>query len=168
MKLITFILILITFFPIQGQNRFQKGPKHFGKRFDDLEKIKLLEVLELDEETTLKFFARRNELKRKVDDLLNDQREVLIKLQNLLESDKSDEEYDVLIEKTLNTNTLISKEKNRFIKSLSDILSKEQIAQYILFEKKFRNDIKDLLIERGRKHYFRNRFGEENPSLKEE
>ena len=168
MKIITFILILITSFSIQGQNRFSKGSKHFGKRFDDLEKIKLLEVLELDEETTLKFFGRRNELKRKVDDLLNDQREVLIKLQSLLESDKSDGEYDALIEKTLNTNTLISEEKNRFIKSLNDILSREQIAQYIIFERKFRSDIKDLLIERGRKHFFRNRFEEENPIQEEE
>jgi hypothetical protein len=37
---------------------------------------------------------------------------------------------------------------------LFDILTVEQMAKLIIFEKKFKNDVKDLLIERGRRKFF--------------
>ena len=46
--------------------RDRKGPR---EKIEQLEKIKLIEALDMDEQTTLKFFARRNESRSRIDKL---------------------------------------------------------------------------------------------------
>jgi len=163
MKFFTIIILLVTTTSFQAQNKPARGPHHFGKRFEDLEKIKLMEVLNLDEETTLKFFKRRNSSRMKVDKIMKEHDELLNKMKELINSGNTDKNFDSFINQSLEYNTKINAEKNNFIKFLDDILTKEQIAKVIIFEKSFRNEIRDLLIEKGRNKYFRNRIEDQKP-----
>src|SRR5690606_24597403 len=67
--LILFILLIAVSTQYAQESR---GGKHDPKgRLAELEKIKLLEALDMDEETTLKFFSRRNAHKDKMDELFD-------------------------------------------------------------------------------------------------
>ena len=52
-----------------------------------------------------------------------------------------------MIDKYLSYDNEIEKEREAFIHSLSDILSVTQIAKLVVFEKKFRDEIRDILFK---------------------
>ena len=133
-----------------------KPPHHMRERLSQLEKIKLIETLEMDEETTLKFFARRNEHQMKIDQLVALGDEAIQKMEVILKSGKysTTEELKSLIEEANSIHSRIEQEKSNFINSLEDILSTEQIAKLIIFERKFKDELKRVLF-RDRK--FKNR-----------
>ncbi len=59
-----FSLILLLACSIKAQDRRHHDSDAF-KKVEELEKIKLIEALGLNEDTTLRFFARRSEYKAK-------------------------------------------------------------------------------------------------------
>ncbi len=113
-----------------------------------LEKIKLIESLEMNEETTLRFFARRNENQSKIDELGNKIDKKLEELNNLVNSDNSieDEKYKTIIDEINKLHQQVGIEKEKFIRSLSDILTYRQIAKYIVFERNFREELRDAIF----------------------
>ena len=66
MKKLLFVIFFVAFIvSINAQQERHRWKNEIDK-YEQLEKVKLIEVLNLDEETTLKFFARRNESKSKM------------------------------------------------------------------------------------------------------
>lgn len=114
-----------------------------------LEKIKLIESLEMNEETTLRFFARRTENQSKIDELGNKIDKKLDELNNLVNSDKNieDEKYKTIIDEINSLHQQVGIEKDKFIKSLPDILTYRQIAKYIVFERNFREELRDAIFK---------------------
>ena len=125
------------------------GPPHDGmKKIEQLEKIKLIEALDMDEQTTLKFFARRNENRNKIKELMDKSRQQLDAINDKLkEKSVNEKELNSMIDKYLSYDNEIEKEREAFIHSLSDILSVTQIAKLVVFEKKFRDEIRDILFK---------------------
>ena len=154
-KLIICITILLssTFLFSQSKHSYKERP--FSKKFKELEKIKLIETLNLDEEVVVKFFARRNKLKNQINEL-HEERELSINLlEDLITKKESETAYSPILKKISDNELKIIEIKSKFISSLSSILTKEQIAKFIIFERNFKKDIKNLLIERGRRKYLK-------------
>lgn len=148
------IIFVIIFSTLTIAQRKPDDHKHFGKKFEELEKLKLLETLDLDEETAIKFFTRRKKSHKKVDELFKENHLIFKRMEEALENNK-DTEYPSLVKKSTEIENKIMNEKLLFIKSLNDILTEEQILKVILFDHKFKKEIRNLLLERGRKKYFR-------------
>lgn len=148
MKLNFSLLLVLILSPViifaQGM-RDHRGPR--GK-IEQLEKIKLIEALDMDEQTTLKFFARRNEMRDRVDEL-NDSLDTITDNLETKFSNKDESGYKELVSKYLSIQKQIGAEHHKFISSLYDILTNEQIAKLIVFEKRFREEIRHILF-RGR------------------
>ncbi len=151
-KMILVVLIVMSLTLYSQSDDKKKSTRH-SKKYEQLEKIKLLEILNLDEESSIKFFVRRNQSREKIHQLINDLNTVYSELETLLETEKESKSkyYDLLIEKALSIDKKIIEEKYYSLKSLSDILTKEQIAKVILFDRNFKKDVRNLLLERGRK-----------------
>jgi hypothetical protein len=119
------------------------------KKIEELEKIKLLDILNLDEATSAKLFTRRSQNRTKIWDLedkINDN------LKNIESEVKKGKDADVnkiqkMNEIHMNLSMDVEKEKLSFLRSLPDILTQEQIGKYIVFERKFREEIRDLLMK---------------------
>lgn len=139
----------------QEMDKPPMGPPN--KKFEQLEQLKLLEILNLDEDTAVKFITRRNKNRDKIMDVMRDFDTELDKMEKLLNSDKKDKNYSDYIEKCISYEIKITEEKNNFIESLKDILTNEQIAKVIIFERKFRRDVRDILLEKGKKRIQRDR-----------
>ncbi|PID56412.1 MAG: hypothetical protein CR986_10295 [Ignavibacteriae bacterium] len=148
--IIIFLMIFTTTILAQEMPRH----RHFGKRFEELEKLKLLEILDLDEETAIKFFIRRKKSRERVNKYSQEMHKVFRKIEKALEdNDKS--QYGTLIERSTKIENKIIGERSFFIDSLKDILTEEQILKVILFDHKFKKEIRNLLLERGRKNFFK-------------
>ena len=118
-------------------------------KFEELEKIKLIEVLQMDEETTLRFFARQSEHKKQQDEIQDKIRTNTDNIEALLKSEKtvSNEELKSKIDEINKLQLQLEKNRIEFINSLPDILSYEQIAQLIIFEKRFRNEVRKMIMK---------------------
>jgi hypothetical protein len=155
MNKLFFVIVLAFIFTAEvlPQDNGQEGGSHKRrapmKKIEELEKIKLLDVLNLDEATSAKLFTRRNLNRTKIWDYED---KINFDLQNIEFEIKKGKDKDVskiqkLNEDYFNLSMEVEKEKLSYLRSLSDILTPEQIGKYIVFERKFREEIRDLLMK---------------------
>jgi hypothetical protein len=151
MKKVIFLIISVAL--LQGMC-FPQGREHhkeIREKIEQLEKIKIIETLKMDEQTTLKFFARRTEFKDKLKDLMYKENKLLDKIDDFIKSsqDKNNSKYQGLIEQYFDLDQKIFDARKSFITSLSDILSQEQIAKLLVFQRQFREEVREILFKRG-------------------
>ena len=147
-------VLLIYAYAISAQP-YDMGKNEFSQRFQDLEKIKLLEILDMEEETAIKFFSRRNKMRKNIKSIFERGESIIEKMEISINESNDKSGLDKLISQSLKIEEEVYEERKEFIESLKEILKVDQIAKLILFEKKFKNDVRDLLIERGRRKFFK-------------
>ena len=150
MKLI-FRIVLVSLLLSSGLYA-QKGKMHdeeMRAKFEELEKIKLIEALHMNEETTLRFFARQTEHKDEQKAIMEEVKAITDELDKVLKSEKpaAREDIELKIDEINNLELQLELNRIEFINSLSDILSYEQIAQLIVFERSFRNEVRKMLMK---------------------
>ena len=155
MRIYIYLFCFLSLISIQSFAQFEdRPPHHFRDKIFQLEKIKLIETLKMDEETTLRFFARRSETETAIDSLRKNLDNLLDKIDQKISGDSktNDEELKTLIKKVSEIRLKIDQKRIDFVNSLNDILSTKQIAKFVVFEKKFRDDLaKSLMKDRMRK-----------------
>ncbi len=145
MKQISLFLIAALLFPVillaQDRGHDDKGPM---KKIEELEKLKIIDVLGMNEETTLKFFARRDKYQNDQHNLMKQGSNILDEMDSAVKKggDKNSPELKKLIEQYLSIQNDISQQRVKFINSLNDILSYKQISELLVFEKKFRDELR--------------------------
>jgi superfamily II RNA helicase len=126
----------------------QQGRRHEGKpmeRVERLKKVRLIEFLGLQEEQSARFIARLNEHEKTRRDLLNEKSDALDQLDSLVEknADAPDVEKGIAVVQSINVK--ISDETRTFFSRLSDILSVEQRAKVLLFERRFEKELREAI-----------------------
>ena len=157
MKFLIFTVSLMMVFSIQSLSQMHdRPPQHMRDKVNQLEKIKLIEVLEMDEETTLRFFSRRNEHQVKIDELAKRTDEIITQMEVIFKAGRvyTEAELKSLIVEANTIHSEIVQTKSDFINSLDDILTTDQIAKLIIFERRFKDELKRAMFK-GRK--YRNR-----------
>jgi len=149
-KLLMIIFTLIVLTSIAYTQQMKERKMKNMEKLEQLEKIKLIESLDMDEDTSIRFFARRNESKREIQELEKKTDDIIFELEKSFNSEEKyqDEKQKQLISEMLKNREAIEMRRNQFINSLDDILSTEQIAKLIVFEKRFREEIRNVLFER--------------------
>lgn len=147
-KLILLLIIIISVSVSLNAQRKHDRKHQVPDKILQLEKIKLIETLEMDEETTLRFFSRRSEFERGMDKIQKAIDEKLNKMQQVVNSDNvQDEELKTEIEELNLMHQKLDKNKTDFINSLNDILSYEQIAKMVLFERRFKEELRRAIFK---------------------
>jgi ribosomal protein S15P/S13E len=156
MKFLFFTVSLMMVFSIQSLSQMHdRPPQHMRDKVNQLEKIKLIEVLEMDEETTLRFFSRRSVHQTKVEELIEQTDGIITQMEDIFKEGKvyTEVELKSLIEEANSIHNQIVQSKSDFINSLDDILTTEQIAKLIIFERRFKNELKRAMFK-GRNRKF--------------
>lgn len=149
MKNIFFVfLIFLIVTPAIAQEH--RDRRMMDNKIEQLEKVKLIEALNLTEEQSIRFFARRNEHRKEIEKLEIRSEEIVRDLENLVEdsNDRNVAEQKRLLNEFLDIRIQIENKRKQFILSLSDILSPEQVSKLVVFEKKFRDEIRKILMKR--------------------
>jgi len=147
-QFIIFLLVIITI-QVNGQMHERYGDRP-NKRIEQLHKIKLIETLDMDEETTLKFFSRFNKHRDQMNEIDNTGDDILLQMESKIKEGKTGE-LNSLIDDYLKNEQEIPKRKSEFIMSLSDILTPEQISKFLVFELRFKEEIRDIILKERRR-----------------
>ncbi len=147
------IIVIILSTSLYGQPKQDRG--HVGlmrERLEQFEKVRLLEILNLDEERAVKFITRRSNHRDMMQSIMEKRRKLIEYLQ-LKISDESltEDEIKNLTDKILNIDKELANERNKFITSLSTLLTPREIAKVVTFEDMFRQDVKGMIEGKQRK-----------------
>ncbi|HET55305.1 MAG TPA: hypothetical protein ENN33_08820 [Ignavibacteria bacterium] len=154
MKIQLLVMIILLTVNMNLAQPYQKHDKNPRERMEQLEKLKLLEALDLNEEEAIRFIARRNEFRDEHKELIQKRDEIILNIELAIGKNKAENEvdYQKKIEEFLTIEEKLIHHRAKFLNSLEDILTQEQIAKLIVFELKFKQEIRDLIIKRrGRK-----------------
>jgi hypothetical protein len=137
--------------PAAGGDALQKSEAAKAKqRVTQLKKLKLIEVLDMNEQTAEKFFVRYNADQKKVDDALKALNTSMRELDNLLAQDPkkvSVEQLKALNDQILEKQGQMQAVVAERLRSLRSVLDERQYAKFLLFEAKFQDQLRKTLLD---------------------
>lgn len=145
---------LLIFIVVIGAVQLFGQPERFGdhppKKIEELYKIKLIESLQMDEETTLRFFSRQTKNREEIRQI-NDKGDELLEQMESKISSGSKEEISSLVNAFIKNEEEAAQKKAEFVNSLYDILTPGQVAKFLVFEMRFKEEIRDILMKERRR-----------------
>lgn len=139
-KIYKIFLILLT--AVLFQNYSVLSQDDFREKLQEIKLEKLTAKLELDESTKTVFIDKYKTFSADIKDL-NKKRVKAYKL--MTENIESGSGLDTLVNQLLDYEARINDRRELFVEDMKSILSAQQIAKMIVFERKFNNEIKKLL-----------------------
>lgn len=151
-RVILSLFVVLFLATISYPQKMREKIRQNKNKLEQLEKVKLIEALNLTEDVAVRFFSRRNESRNEIETLESKADNLLIDLENTFnQNDKNlESKQKQLISDFLKTKESIDQKRILFIKSLDDILTTEQLAKLIIFEKRFRDEIRNILLDKKR------------------
>ncbi len=147
----TILFLILLILPATYSQDMMKMHKGRINKLEQLERLKLIDVLNLNEETTLRYFARQKKFRNQMEEYKKTGKKLLKKMRYLIKNGDKKNELKSTTNNYLVLGENIANKKTEFIKSLSDILTEKQIAKLLVFEMKFKEDIRGLLFKRMEK-----------------
>jgi Spy/CpxP family protein refolding chaperone len=144
--------VMLTGSVMHGQP-MRMGDERPFERIEQWKKVRLIEVLDLKEEQSVRFFARFNEHESKMRELAKQKDEVLDKLERLVRNHADGKEIEKVFPEETAANENLAGENLRFFNSTTDILSSEQRAKLLLFERHFERELREAMREAQRRRH---------------
>lgn len=145
-KLLLILIVFLSVTAIQAQGR-----RNAFRKIDQIDLVKLMDVLNMDDQTSTKFLPKRKAFVEK-------RRESVLKLDSLEKfigrRIKEDKSLENDIKKAIND--YLELEKYLFtlrydhLNSVKSILTTEQLANYLQFDRKFKQELRDIIRENKR------------------
>ncbi len=130
------------------------GPGDRGwERVEQLRKVRLIEMLDLNEDQSVRFFARFKEHESARKELMNQRNEALDKIERLVRNRADSTEYMAVFAEVQGIDAKILAGRKQFFDSLGDILSIEQRGKLLLFERRFERELRDAFREAQRRRH---------------
>lgn len=115
-------------------------------------KWKLTEFLDITEEQAETFFPRVNTLENDLKSLREKDKELFKELNEMIDEEKvSSKKVDKILDELYTNEEKRLQLKRDHIKNMDDILSPEQMAKYVAFERSFKHRLKDRFREKKHK-----------------
>jgi len=151
-RLLLFFVLFLGVVSLQSQGR-----RHMFRKIDQIERVKPIDCLELDEEASTKFFQKRKIFVEK-------RRESVAKLDSLekfiqkgITEDKSgSNEVKKAINEYLEVEKSIVIQRYEHINLVKSLLTTEQLAKYIHFDQMFKDELREVIMERRKNKEKRN------------
>jgi len=137
---------------------FQPDDRKPFERIEHFKKVRLIEILDMKEEQSVRFFARLNEHENTRRDITKEKMDVLDKIDRLTRNHADPKEFEKLFPDVSSLNAQLLQEDEKFFNNLSDILSAEQRGKFLLFERHFERELREAMRDVQRK---RMRMGDE-------
>lgn len=144
--LLIFIFLLIPLFVINPQEN--RKNKKSNKKLEELEKNKIIEIIQLDENAVNDFFSKRELHKKKMKELnqrLEENFKALEDFNN--EKNKNSSLTKEILDSHFAINEDIFLERRSYFNYLKETLSDKVLIKLIVFEKKFRDEVRNALYK---------------------
>ena len=128
-----------------------QGTDRPSDRIENLRKVRLVEILELKEDQSVRFLARLNEHDNTRRDLMKERGEALDRLERLIRNNAADAEFEKGFAEVAAIDDKVTAERHRFFTGLSDILTPTQRAKMLIFERRFEKELREAMREAQRR-----------------
>lgn len=151
MKHYKYIVIIIAFiYSINYSTAFQQN-NQLKNKINQLKKIKLIDILRLDENNVDKFFARYGEQDRKVEEQRFQLKNSINQLEQAIHNNVGEKETQQLIQNIHNKDIALVNATIEKQKALKSLLDDQQYAKLIVFEYQFMTKLQKALIDKKKK-----------------
>jgi hypothetical protein len=152
MKHYKYIWILFAFLSSFNYSTAYLQNNQIKDKINQLKKIKLIDILRLDENNVDKFFARYGEQERKVEEQRLLLKNSINQLELAIHNNAAEKEIQQLIQNIHHkdialVNAMIEKQK-----ALKSLLDDQQYAKLIVFEHQFMTKLQKALIDKKKKN----------------
>ena len=151
MKHYKYILIVFSFLCSFNYSNAYLQNNQIMDKINQLKKIKLIDILRLDENNVDKFFARYGEQERKVEEIRLQLKNSINQLEQAIHNNAAEKEIQQLVQNIhikdiALVNATIEKQK-----ALKSLLDDQQYAKLIVFEYQFMTKLQKALIDKKKK-----------------
>ena len=151
---ITVIGLLLPTSLLAQRNRDRGGmqsPEKMRQRIEDLRKVKLLDLLDLQGDQVERFFAVYNDYNGRIESVRAKIEATSKELQSAISSDASESEIKRLTKELRSQLKEATALFDKRFDEVQPILTTSQFAQYIVFEARFRDELQRMIMDRMRK-----------------
>lgn len=134
----------------QPRERMKQRPM---ERLELYKQVRMLEAMKLDEQQGSKLVARYHKHRGAMKELEQERAKILDKLEAQVQSDASDVDYQKTFNELIDIEKKMIDARLKYLTELKDILTTKQIAEYVIFERSFARDIRDVVRDRMKKEY---------------
>lgn len=156
----TIFAIFIFIFAISSNLTAQDQPPMRGpgaERIEQFKKIRLMEALKMDDETSIRFFNRYNKYLETVRVIQKDHNKLIDKLQELGNSNANNSDIELVIKDIGMNEEKIAETRSKFLDELKDVISIKQIAEYVVFERNFTKNLREIMRDIAKERWNRER-----------
>lgn len=139
-----FFLTIVSIGSLFAQYPMQ-GPGPGAERIEQFKKIRLMEVLQMDEETSLKFFARYNKHQSEMRELELKRNSLVDQLELMRKRDIAEGEFQKVIRELRGIGADAHQSRERYLDDISKQLTPKQFTDYIVFEQRFLVNLREML-----------------------
>lgn len=150
------LIIAMTLFSVSVLSAQGFMGQRWRERILEFKKVRLLEILKLDEQSSVKFLNKYTKFSNEIDKIELERERIVNEMELKLRHGDRDG-YDKSIQELFELEEKEYEIRVNFYKELKDVLTEEQIARVIVFERNFRrefmNAIRDIQRERMRRRF---------------
>lgn len=153
---LTFLILLLAFVNVFAQPPGRGRGEGFGmqgekarERIEMMKKMKLIEILELDENESREVIQVYDKLDDKIHQAKISVDQAELELEKQMLSDNSDNIKKASEDLMLKMRNMYDAIENKH-KGMSEILNQEQFAKYLLFESRFMKRLQSTILNRRR------------------
>lgn len=148
------IFTMMSAFNLIAQDRLSmRGPG--TERIEQFKKVRLMEVLKMDEETSIRFFTRYNKYEETLRDIQKDHNALIDKLQKLSQSGANNSDIERVIKDIGMSEEKITETHSKFLEGLTEVISIKQVAEYVIFERNFNRNLREIMRDIAKERWNR-------------
>lgn len=149
MKKATLYLLILVFFGTMNMisQPFGGRPEKGRGKLEQFKKLKLIEILNLKEDDAIRFFAKLNTHENKMQEVQKRRGDLLDSLELLVKMKSSEKSLEGVFDQLYDCEQQQLMERKSFRTEAKSILSTEQIAKWLLFERKFKQEVRERINE---------------------
>jgi hypothetical protein len=152
---IMFSLVLIPVVLLAQEQGPRRGPG--SERIEHFKKVRLIETLKMDEETTIRFFARYDKYIERLHDVQKDHNALIDQLQVQVKTNANNADLERAIKDIELCENKIAETRSNFLEELKDVISVKQIADYVVFERNFNKNLREIMQDMAKGRWNRPR-----------
>lgn len=146
--LFKFYLLILTGLLLINTGELSAQPAEKAReRIQQVKKIKLLDVLQLDEKASEKFLSKYNYWEKQIQDKRDDLDNHYDDLESSLKRNAGKEEINQKTSEILRLRNELNNLHQEKMKAMRSVLDEIQFGKYVLFENKFMKELQSILIK---------------------
>lgn len=151
---LSFLFQVVQAQPPQGQRRNPPWlPEDRMHRVEQFKKIRLMEVLKLNEDESIRFFNRYDKFEEELRGLERERNKIIDDVDSLVKQDGKAEAYEKDFDELIALGQKVADARTHFYNEIRGILTPPQAAKLIVFERDFGRELREIIqdVQRERR-----------------